>query len=286
VEFAINSVPANSRADPLTYDGAVNEGSLASFGIAQMESFVRIVTESNYDSFVAEDFDKTKAILFTTKKSTPPLLRALSKDFKGRVVFGEIRESNADLIKKFGITSFPTIMVLGDARNYAGVKYEGEFKKDQIAKFLREHSLPITTKKQRGSAVLRELRPTMIKSGVCSHTDANLCLLALLNSHNNEQNEKVKNVLSELAPKYADDPISFFFAPSINVEYSTSFDDINDFPAILVLKSKKQRYTRYSGELTPEGIQTFVETVISGSATFKKMKDELVMSSQRYQDEL
>lgn len=279
--------PANIRSEPLTFTGNVQYGPIASFAVGQMESFVRVVNEGNYESFAREDFDKTKVILFTTKKVTPPLLRALSKEFKGRIVFGEVRESSTGLINKFRIESFPTILVLGDADNYSGVKYQGEFKKDQIAKFLRDHA-PATSQKKttRGSSgELKELLSNMVRSGPCSPSDSNICLLAILNSRESSENENLKNILTNLAPKYVNDPISFFHTGSSKIEYATSFEDVTNFPALLILKTKRGRYTKYEGDITAENIQNFVESVLSGTATFKNMKSDLYFAS-KYNDEL
>ncbi len=56
-----------------------------------MESFVSIVTSQNYESFLNEDLNKNKVILFTNKKSTPPLFKALSKEYKGKLLFGQVK---------------------------------------------------------------------------------------------------------------------------------------------------------------------------------------------------
>jgi len=53
-----------------------------------MESFVSLVTSSNYESFIQTDPTLNTLILFSDKKSTPPLFKALSKDLKGKLVFG------------------------------------------------------------------------------------------------------------------------------------------------------------------------------------------------------
>jgi len=280
--------PANSRAEPLTFNGQIQYGPIASFAVGQMESFVKLVTEGTYESFAREDFDKTKVILFTAKKVTPPLLRALSKEFKGRIVFGEVRESSTALINKFGIQSYPTILVLGDADNYSGVKYEGEFKKDQITKFLRDHAPATSSKKtNRGSSgELKELLSNMVRSGPCSPSDSNICLLAILDSRGgSSENENLKNILTNLAPKYVNDPIAFFHTGSSKIEYATSFEGVSSFPTLLILKTKRGRYTKYEGDVTVENIQNFVESVLSGSATFKNMKSDLYFAS-KYNDEL
>jgi protein disulfide-isomerase A6 len=54
-----------------------------------MESFVEYVTFENYQDFIKKDL--YKVLLFTDKKSTPPLYKALSKEFKGKLIFGEVR---------------------------------------------------------------------------------------------------------------------------------------------------------------------------------------------------
>jgi hypothetical protein len=41
------------------------------------------------------------------------------------------------LIEKFNVQTFPRLIVVTDAKNYRGIEYEGELKKDQLMKFLR-----------------------------------------------------------------------------------------------------------------------------------------------------
>jgi protein disulfide-isomerase A6 len=62
---------------------------LANFAVKYMESFVEYVTFENYQDFIKKDL--YKVLLFTDKKSTPPLYKALSKEFKGKLIFGEVR---------------------------------------------------------------------------------------------------------------------------------------------------------------------------------------------------
>ena len=89
---------------------------MANFAVKQMESFVEYVTEENYEDFVKKDL--YKVLLFTNKKSTPPLYMALSKDFKGKLIFGEIRQANSGLLKKFGVKNLPTLLVITDSSTF------------------------------------------------------------------------------------------------------------------------------------------------------------------------
>ena len=254
-----------------------------------MESFVKLLNDQNYEEFVHESYDKTKVILFTAKKSTPPLLKALSKEFKGRIVFGEVRQSSEKLVQKFQITNFPTILVLSDPLNYQGVAYQGEFKKDQLAKFLREHSSPQSSRKSArnpSSGSVRELTPSILNSGQCSSSDSNLCLLAILDRHGSPQNELLKSILQELAPNFADDPILFFYISSANIDYSQTFEGLYKFPVLTVSKPKRKRYVQYHGDLEKESIKNFIESIISGSAQFEKMKDDIVLGSKTTNEDL
>ena len=97
----------------------------------KMQSFVSVVTEENIDSFIERDrATKHKILLFTEKKSTPTIFKALSKKYLDRLTFGEIKHTSASLIEKFGITNYPSIVALTDPENLGVDKYEGEMNID------------------------------------------------------------------------------------------------------------------------------------------------------------
>lgn len=102
-EFGVTNIPevwafpANSDLDAERFTGEFKENDLANFAVKFMESFVQYVSSSNYQDFVKNDI--FKVLLFTNKKSTPPLLKALSKDFKDKLVFGEVRNLSDNLVK-------------------------------------------------------------------------------------------------------------------------------------------------------------------------------------------
>ena len=78
--------------------------------------------------------------MFTERKSTAPLFKALSKQYKDKLLFGEVRSSEKALAKSFGVTEYPKIMVVTDSHFYKGDVYEGELKIDMITKFLNNYS--------------------------------------------------------------------------------------------------------------------------------------------------
>jgi protein disulfide-isomerase A6 len=105
--------------------------SLANAATKKMQSFVSIVTDSNHADFIEREPLKHKILLFTDKKTTPAQFKALSKKYLNKLVMGEIRNSEVDLVKKYGVTSFPAVVALTDVDNLANCdKYTGELKVD------------------------------------------------------------------------------------------------------------------------------------------------------------
>lgn len=51
-------------------------------------------------------------LLFTDKKKTPIVYRALSTHFEKTLDFGIVRDSEEALIKKYKVKSFPTFFLL------------------------------------------------------------------------------------------------------------------------------------------------------------------------------
>jgi hypothetical protein len=62
-------------------------------------------------------------LLFTDRKTTAPLFKSLSKTYKDKLVFGEVKKE-AKLIANFGVTKIPTLMVLTDPLEYKGEVYD------------------------------------------------------------------------------------------------------------------------------------------------------------------
>ncbi len=122
-EFTVYDVPTilvfteNMSDDGERYSGVKEWNKIATFASQKMQNFVAVVSANNYESWVGRDQSKHKVLLFTERKTTAPLFKALSKQYKEKLLFGEVRKSEADLVARFGVTKFPTMMVLTDPQN-------------------------------------------------------------------------------------------------------------------------------------------------------------------------
>ena len=94
----------NFADDGEKFNGAMNANSIMNAAVKKMQSFVSVVTDENYDAFIErERATKHKILLFTEKKTTPTVYKALSKKYLDRLMFGEIKSAEEALLKKFNI---------------------------------------------------------------------------------------------------------------------------------------------------------------------------------------
>jgi protein disulfide-isomerase A6 len=128
------------KEDGERYRGKEDINSMANAAARKMQNFVSIITESNYPSFCEREKTKHHVILFTDKKSTPAILKSLSKKYIDRLLIGEVRISETNLIQKFGIDVFPTLVILTDSEQFKAERYQGELKADQLWKFLDNYA--------------------------------------------------------------------------------------------------------------------------------------------------
>ena len=189
--------PENSQQEEI-YKGNKKWEDIFKFGSSKMQSFVRNLNSGNYADFLAENPALHKILLFTQRKSTPPLFKALSKHFKNKLSFGEIRSSEKELGQKFGITAFPSVVVISDGENFKGTNYEGNLTRDSLDKFLNQYAY--SQKKIEEVLTFKEMtHDVYTKQKTCSESDnKNICVLYffdnnILSSKENNLLEKLKN---------------------------------------------------------------------------------------------
>lgn len=140
-------VPGTTTANPYTkkaykpavdYTGPRRARPVVDFATAKLPSAVVPVTDGTLAKFVANG-TLPKALLFTRKTETSPLLKALSLSFGGRLLFGEASDSANEA---YGISEFPTLIVLptGSAEK---IVYDGDLKPLALASFLEGHAAAV-----------------------------------------------------------------------------------------------------------------------------------------------
>ncbi|XWX00370.1 hypothetical protein V2A60_008390 [Cordyceps javanica] len=123
------------------YNGGRTAGAIVEAVAAKINNHVTRVTDKDLDGFLANDADGPKALLFTDKGTTSALLRSIAIDYLGVISVAQVRNKESAAVAKFGITKFPTlVLVPGGGRE--PVVYDGDLKKADMVKFLSQVGEP------------------------------------------------------------------------------------------------------------------------------------------------
>lgn len=117
------------------YQGARTAKAIADAIIDKIPNHVTRVTAAKLDKFLAAKNESAKALLFSTKGTSPPLWKGLAIDFLGSIEFAQVRDKEKAAIEVFGVTKFPSVIVLPGG-NQEGIVYNGNIERDALAKFL------------------------------------------------------------------------------------------------------------------------------------------------------
>ncbi|KAL4979490.1 hypothetical protein BDW66DRAFT_127560 [Aspergillus desertorum] len=107
----------------------------------RIPNHVKRITDKNLDEWLSEDEEAPKALLFTEKGTTSSLIRAIAIDFLGSIKVAQIRNKETAAVDRFGITKFPSLILLpGNGKEH--IVYNGELKKGPIVEFLSQVAAP------------------------------------------------------------------------------------------------------------------------------------------------
>ena len=102
---------------------------------------VKKITDKGLSNFLDSNNETSKAILFSEKGTTSALMKVLAMEYLGNMVFAQIRDKESTAVEMFGITEYPTLVILPGGKEEP-VKFEGSYKKDSMKDFLSRYASP------------------------------------------------------------------------------------------------------------------------------------------------
>ncbi|KIW21277.1 protein disulfide-isomerase domain [Exophiala spinifera] len=91
------------------------------------------------EEWLKDSSTPAKALIFTDKGTTSPLVKSLAVDFLGSIAFAQIRHK--ETAEKFGVTNFPTVQLI-PAAGEATISYDGEISRDALVNFFSQVAPP------------------------------------------------------------------------------------------------------------------------------------------------
>ncbi len=264
-EFGVSATPRLyffRSGDPKSKEevaGHTTVDELHTRAIRSIDSFVDVVNDRSYDEFMSKFPERIKVLYFGVSSTrVPPLLKALSSEYKNRLHFG--LASGYSLTKRYKVSQKPCLLVV-DSADEEGTVYPGEMKKDKISAFLRPFRLRrIKTK----SNEVRQLTRALLDRGACKQDDRQMCLILFAGS---EFAPAVRQ-LADLTGKYASDNINFYFVSTQAqglAEFLKAFPKFDSLKEkLLIYKPWRRRYAVFKGEFTGEKLSAFIDDVLAG----------------------
>jgi len=123
------------------YQGPRNAKGIVEAVKDKIPNHVKRVTDKNFNEWLAEGKRAHKAILFSDKGTTSALIKAVAIDFLGSINVAQIRDKEKTSAERFGITKFPTLILLPGGEE-EHVTYDGDLTKQGISKFFSKVATP------------------------------------------------------------------------------------------------------------------------------------------------
>ena len=135
--------PGKKRGHPIVedYQGARSTKAIVDAVIDKIPNHVQRVKDDGLEKWLDENNSTAKVVLFSDKGTTSALLKALAIDYLGSINFAQIRNKEVAAVNMFGISKFPTLVLLPGGEQEA-IVYDGEMKKEAMSEFLKQVAQP------------------------------------------------------------------------------------------------------------------------------------------------
>jgi protein disulfide-isomerase A6 len=138
--------PSKTAGKPIVedYNGPRTAKGIVDAVVDKIPNHVKKVDDKTLEGWLAESSETAKAILFTDKGKTSALLKSIAIDFKGSINVAQIKNTDKEKasLELFGITKFPTLLLLPGGKEAEGIVYDGEMKKESMVAFLSQAAAP------------------------------------------------------------------------------------------------------------------------------------------------
>ncbi|KAL3692155.1 hypothetical protein R1sor_005806 [Riccia sorocarpa] len=290
------------RSTPYQFTGTWTEKAVKDFVVRSIPNFSTRVDSQKVIQLQKKMQDIPQAVLFTKKKDTPAIWRALSGLFEKRIKFYDVHvdsQMDTGIREHFGVKSYPAVVgMLGNGEDFltASDKIFSETGKNmmkQLKKFLED-----LEKKSKAAGV--GMRGSGSEGGIPFLTKGNaavvcgsntpLCIIAVAESK--DAQEKARRMLTELSHKTL---IRRGFSyeskvPAVSysiLDASKQSKFLRPFKggavsgsgiALIAYKPRKGKYTVRTGTLTLDEVEAFVGGVLGGDVTLQALSGDPVLS--------
>eukprot|EP01015_Nassula_variabilis_P007141 TRINITY_DN1542_c0_g1_i6.p1 TRINITY_DN1542_c0_g1~~TRINITY_DN1542_c0_g1_i6.p1 ORF type:complete len:314 (-),score=74.97 TRINITY_DN1542_c0_g1_i6:56-997(-) len=242
-----------------------------------VQSNVIEVNSANHDTFISDKPSVPKVLLFTEKKGTPLLFRALSVSFEGKLFFGIVRNTEESLVNKYKVKEYPQIIVVKASEKKTNT-YKGEIKFSPIFNFLNVYSeafVPGGESVSESAATkswLSEVVPELTNDSgndICFKTEGALCVILLSQDKPEKEHLDTLKQLHESFQRKIDRGFKYNFMwldATAESKFAQIFE-VEKYPQVLILNpGKRKRFLIHEGDITSEALADTFEKIAGGNS--------------------
>lgn len=272
--------PQDDKKEPDVVETDTTAKALGKYISSELPDYTVRIADKNALKPFLDSAKGPAAMLFTDKKSVPPLWKALSRQFKDRASLGIMLGCDKSgvfktpLEREFDIR-VPAIVLLDPLTQTVKETYKLEMRPQVIGLWFTKW---IAKRKQDGpQATFKEWTKELYADGTgpCGPKDSQFCFIWLKSG----KNAKLEQALMDLAAKYRRDPIKFMYVSmDTNIGVLDSFgfgDDFDGEDKFLAFRPKRRAYKLYEGDFELAPLDTFVDGTINGGPLPNKLKTEV-----------
>jgi len=290
----IKVFPSDKSRSPIDYNGQRDAASMVEFAVAQIPaSYISQIDgqKTTVESFSTDKPALPKVLLFSKKAVTPPLFKALSIEYEGRLVFGQVKPGVEDRVKsEIGVTALPGVVAVG----VDGVKkvYEGKMKNANLREFFdiyagekkqsetksQKSETKSQTKKEK-EPIVKEFDPTVPQlttpqdfETYCVKTEK-ICIITIIAPNDDEPLESSLEILRQ-SKKSHDDSFAFSYTDTTQIAPAKSsnlpallhatFGLSDMYPSVFAVNFQRGWYAMFRGAFDADGIEGWVNNLQRG----------------------
>jgi len=264
-----------------------------------------IVTKENVDAFATGDPTKPKVFLFSNKKSPPTIFKALSSEtvFRRTVKFGFVGEDQADVVAKYKVTKFPTVIMQRGSKAEIKETFKGEMTFEGLKNWVNLHSESGMGDKVQGAGgkeevSVEEAKPWLVQEvpELTSKSQADICFkgegLCVIYLKDGGLSQEETDMLVGLSKKFTSQLSDrgakmkwMWIDLSIEAEFKKLFAPTQLPSAVVFNPHKRLRFAAldHGDEDAPvkgdtDGLTNLMDKVLGGDARFKMVPGQKLPS--------
>merc|ERR1712048_711559 len=291
---ALMMYPTNPQPAYL-WEGKMETKAISGRISKMIPDFSTILKKEDADAWLTTDPTKPKILLFSNKKSPPTIFKALSSEtvFRRTVKFAFVSEDNEELVGKFRVKKFPTIIMQRGGKAEVKETYTGEINFLNLKEWINLFSESGMGDKVAGGGggqeeSIEDAKPWLVQDvpelTQKSHNDIcfkgeGLCVIYLKDGDISNSEVDMLTGLSKKFTSQLSDRGAKMKWMWMNLAIETSFKELfepEQLPSAVVFNPHKRlRFTKMDhgedGEVKGDeaGIAKLMESALGGDARFK-----------------